>query len=81
MHACTHATHRMLLQVLVCVLEPDSSRPQLGLQSMYEACQRVRLPQQAQLTKQVLIYGASRHQRQHLPRYAKGLQHVGTASC
>lgn len=71
-----HATHGMLLHVLVSVLEPDPPGPQLGLQGVYEACQRVRLPQQAQLTKQVLIYSASRHQGQHLTRYAKGLQHL-----
>ncbi len=70
----------MLLLVLACMLEPDAARPQLVLQCMYDACQRVWLPQQAHLTKQVLIYGAACHQGQHLTRHTKRLCHGATQS-
>ena len=42
--SAVNATYGMLLHILVGVLEPHPARPQLGLQSMNEARQRVRLP-------------------------------------
>ncbi len=68
----------MLLMVVISVLEPQASRPQLGLQGMYDACHCVRLPQQAHLTKQVLIYGTASHQRQHLASHTKSLHNIKT---
>lgn len=53
----------MLLMVVISVLKPHTSRPQLGLQGMYDACHCVRLPQQPHLTQQVLIYGTASHKR------------------
>ena len=63
----------MRLVIVICMLEPDPSRPQLGLHSMYDACHCVRLLQQPHLTKQILIYSAACHQGQHLASYPKGL--------
>ena len=64
--------------VVIGVLEPHAPRPQLGLQGMHDACHRVRLPQQAHLTKQVLINGTACHQRQHLASHTEGLHHINT---
>lgn len=68
----------MLLMVVGSMLEPHPSRPQLGLQSMYDARQGVRLPQQPHLTQQVLINGAAGYQGQHLAGHSKRLVCIST---